>query len=71
MTKIRTLEDAQKAINELFQFVDSMKSRNIDLTGRRIINAGASRDENDYVTREELGLIKSEVNILRETLGVR
>ena len=71
MTTIKRLEDAQRAINELFQFVDAMRSRNIDLRGRRIINAGPSRDKDDYVTREELVILRDEVRDLKTKIGVR
>lgn len=36
-------------------------TQNIDLHGRRIINAGNSVDEKDYITREELELLKDRV----------
>lgn len=34
--------------------VDRLVSKNQDMHGRRIVNAGASVDQNDYVTRAEL-----------------
>lgn len=48
------MSDVQKALNELFDWKQSMQSANINLSGRRIINAGESVDPTDYVIRREL-----------------
>lgn len=34
--------------------LDKLATRNMDLHGRRIVNAGPSIDRNDYVTRAEV-----------------
>jgi len=54
MRRIKTIEDAQKAINEILDWKDTLSSKNIDLKGRRVVNAGRSIDLTDYVTKQEL-----------------
>ena len=71
MKQIKSLYDIQQALDELFQWKDKMDSKNIDLSGRRIINAGPARDKNDYVTSEELKVLKDELKSLKIRLGVR
>jgi len=56
---VRTLEDAGREISLLRTEMDRLRSQNIDLTGRRIINAGDSTDPADYVTRRELNAIQA------------
>lgn len=51
---IRTMADVQKAFNELFDWKSAQQSQNINLNGRRIINAGISINPTDYVTKKEL-----------------
>lgn len=55
---MRTVRDAtpdvQKAIRELQGALQPFLSRNVDLAGRRITNAGDSIQSGDYVTRYEL-----------------
>lgn len=51
---IRTLEDCAAALRELDDFKSRWESGNIDFSGRRIINAGHSEKDNDYVIRAEL-----------------
>lgn len=54
MRAVKDLRDVQLVLNELLDFKTSFESRNIDLNGRRIINAGESRATSDYVIRAEL-----------------
>lgn len=54
MRQIRSFEDAQIAIRELFNYVDYLRTQNIDLNKRRIKNASPSVDLYDYVVRKEL-----------------
>lgn len=54
MPDIKTIEDAAREISRLKILVDTLLNRDINLHGRRIINAGDSVNETDYVTRREL-----------------
>jgi hypothetical protein len=54
MRQIRTLEDAQIAIRELYSFYDLLKSKDIDMQRRRVKNASPSEEPYDYVVRKEL-----------------
>jgi hypothetical protein len=57
------LPDIQQAFRDLWAKVDPLLSGNIDMKGRRIINAGKSADPNDYVTKAEvLELIRANKN---------
>jgi hypothetical protein len=51
---ITTLNDAQKALRDLDDRVSKLFISNIDMKGRRVVNAGASREAGDYVTRAEM-----------------
>ena len=51
---IKTLQDAQAAINELQDWKDKLATASWDFHGLRITNAGPSKDANDYVIRSEL-----------------
>lgn len=55
MRAIKSLPDAQKAINELLDFKDKLSSKSWDLHGLRITNAGAAQDDTDYVIKSQLG----------------
>lgn len=58
MRAIQSLRDAELAIGEITNFIDSFRSKNLDISGRRVINASASKHGNDYVIRDEiLGLV--------------
>lgn len=60
--KLNDLNDAEKSINDLENRLNRfLEVSNIDLKGRRIINAGASRDLADYVTRQELLTAKQDL----------
>jgi len=54
MRQIRSLEDAQIAIRELYSFYDLLKSKDIDMQRRRVKNASPSKEPYDYVVRKEL-----------------
>jgi hypothetical protein len=47
MRQINTLNDARIAIREIFDTLDALKTRNIDLQLRRVVNAGPSEKDND------------------------
>ena len=58
------------ALNLLKSRVDQLFTKNIDLTGRRVINASNSVNAQDYVTRAELNVIQDEVTALKVKLGI-
>lgn len=51
---VRTLADAEKEINRLRNELDVLRTKNIDLNGRRITNAGKSESPTDLVRKDEL-----------------
>lgn len=65
--QIRSLEDARTAIVDLFKFKDRIESRDVNMHGRRIVNAGPSQTTSDYVIRQELG---SEIQLLTKRLDM-
>ena len=52
--QIRNIDDARSAILDLYKFKDRIETKDINLHGRRIVNAGSSRATNDYIIRKEL-----------------
>ncbi len=51
-------------------FLRMILTKNIDLHGRRIINAGISIDPEDYVTRAELEALKERIEDLEKKVGI-
>jgi hypothetical protein len=49
-----TLSAIQESFRDLYAKLNKWLTGNVDLSGRRIINAGASVGPSDYVTRDEL-----------------
>lgn len=56
--RIQTIEDAERAINELLIFKEQLFSNGLNLKGKRVVNAGQSVDQSDYVTKSELVIPK-------------
>ena len=54
MRSISTIQEAQQAINDLYNQLDLIQSKNWDIRQRRIVNAHPSVDPYDYVVRKEL-----------------
>lgn len=52
--RVTNFDQLNDALRELFQFADTLSTRNINLTKRRVINAHPSIDDYDYVVRKEL-----------------
>lgn len=50
--------------------VDQLYTKNIDLRGNRVINAGTSVNPQDYVTRAELDALTTRVTALEQKLGI-
>ena len=65
---ITTLNDAQKALRDLDDRVSKLFISNIDMKGRRVVNAGASREAGDYITRAEVESAFADMNARIETL---
>lgn len=58
---VKTMADVQKALNELFDWKQSQQSQNINMSGRRIINAGNGVAPTDYATVGQLPVVTSPV----------
>ena len=58
------MDNERRLIEDLIR---RLFTRNIDLNGRRIINAGKSQDNSDYVIRQELEDIKARLEKLERS----
>lgn len=47
---IKTIEDAGRELKQIRYELDLLRSQNMDLSGRRVINAGRAIADKDYVT---------------------
>lgn len=54
MPDIKTIDDAAREIKRLQRIVESLINKDLDMHGRRVVNASDSVSANDYVTRQEL-----------------
>lgn len=54
MNRPKSFEEVQTALNQLESRLAKIESINVDFHGRRIVNAGLSKDQFDYVVRKEL-----------------
>jgi len=61
MRSVNSLEDARVVIQQLQDRLDKLESHSINFHGRRITNASASKDDNDYVIRKEIKDIVAEL----------
>lgn len=61
MRVIKTLEEAGREIQKLWNQVDSWKSLNLDINRRRVINASPAEQDHDYIIKAQLDEIKEEV----------
>ena len=55
------LKELQECFRRLWQELDALTTRNIDLHGKRIINAGPAEDDLDYVTKRDLDEVKNAI----------
>lgn len=53
------LKDVGISLREIYQFIERWTTEDIDLHGRRIRNAGISKDPEDYVIRKEIPALVS------------
>lgn len=51
---VKSIEDVNNSLREIYDFMDRWDTKTIDLGGRRVKNAGMSKDPFDYVVRREL-----------------
>ena len=72
MKTVKTIEDVQVAVRDLHNRLQRFETGNINLNARRVINAGDSKDIQDYTTRREaeamLRLLKEEIKLLEGRL---
>lgn len=70
MKSIRTVQEAQAAINELYNRLDTLSVKNWDRHQTRIVNAHPSVEPYDYVVRKELDEWgKGEERVVDQGLG--
>jgi acetate kinase len=67
MRVARTLDDVNVILREISNQLEKLRTGNIDMTGRRVINAGSSVKESDYVTRKELVELEKKMTELIKT----
>ena len=48
---------------------DKLDTKNLDLHGRRVVNAGRSLDSTDYITKAEFDELKEEFEKLKKLVG--
>lgn len=58
MRRPRNIDEAQTAARRAGDLRNRVEGRDIDLNGHRVTGAAPSRHQNDYVTRQELGVEK-------------
>ena len=70
MWDIQTLRDAEVAINEHSNRWHSFDTMNLDIHGKRIINAGPSNAPLDYVVRQEIDPLNLRLLEVENSLGI-
>lgn len=68
MRTVKSINDVNTALKEVYDFIDAFKSRNLDLKGKRVANAGPSQDDYDYVIRKELYSLNSNVGEAKQVV---
>jgi hypothetical protein len=70
---IRSLFDAQVALREVDDRLNKLATQNMDLNGRRVVNAGASQADSDYVIQkqitDEVGKLNSDIASIKAQLA--
>ena len=51
---IRSFTDVEREMRLLKDELDKLRSKNLDLNGRRVINAGSAREGTDYTTKDDV-----------------
>lgn len=54
MRQVKTIEDVNIALREIWNTLDNYRTNNLDMKKRRTVNASPSVDKYDYVVRKEL-----------------
>lgn len=68
---IKTIEDAAREIRRVSDELDKLRSLNLDLNGRRVVNASPAKDKNDYTTYQQvLDLLGSDSQKLKTESGI-
>ncbi len=62
MRDIKDIKDANIAIRELQDQIRTLTTSVVDFKGRKISNAAPSREPSDYVIRQELTTLATELN---------
>lgn len=68
---IQTFEDVTSEVKRLWDQLDLFRTKNIDLSRRRVINASRAIDLHDYIIKEELNEVISSIplsSIIREVV---
>jgi len=70
---IRSLFDAQTALREVDDRLNKLATQNMDLNGRRVVNAGRSQEDSDYVIQkqitDEVGKLNSDIASIKAQLA--
>jgi hypothetical protein len=61
-------QDVQQAIRDIYAQLDKLNNKDIDLSGRRVVNAGKSVSQMDYVTRLELDEKTGQVTVVKQNV---
>lgn len=61
--------DIQQSFREVWEFLERWQASNVDLKGRRFINAGASISPGDFVTRFEFDQLQAQLKALEEKVN--
>lgn len=82
---IRTFQDVEIELRKINSQLDALRSQNLDLKGRRVINAGKAQDFSDYTTKQDVldllenpaeaqkiesGLLQVDFTVSTPTVGV-
>jgi len=70
---IRSLFDAQVALRDIDDRLNRLATQNMDLNGRRVVNAGSSQADSDYVIQkqitDEVGKLNSDIASIKAQLA--
>ncbi len=65
MRQVNSIREVNEALREIQDFMDAQRTNNIDMKGRRVVQASPSKDDYDYVIRKELYDLKISIDVLR------
>jgi polyhydroxyalkanoate synthesis regulator phasin len=64
MRQVKSFTDVNLVLKDIFDKLDELKTRDINLKKRRCRNASPSLDDYDYVVRKELAELYDRINKL-------